>query len=251
VILNDKFVFIHLPKAGGSFIHNYLKNNFGEDHPIDQRCWHYPISYVKRKRPRFKDVFSFGAIRSPFSWYVSWWAFNTQRARRTKPIWSYKGIAVPEFEQSVQNIFNHKGTVPFPVDEGQNEIDFSAIHDLDIGLYSYFFYHMFCDWKQKLLLDKVIILEKITEQFPEMFEENIFPLSSKQVTHLGRCATAKVNSSTHEPWPSYWTDELLDLILHKDRLFFELFDEYRDEAHHLSVRKGYHRKAAILERNSA
>lgn len=72
VILTRHFVFLHLPKTGGSFVRRVMERAGPADweaiiHPMHPT--HGDIPDTHRKLPVL------GAIRNPWTWYVSWFRF--------------------------------------------------------------------------------------------------------------------------------------------------------------------------------
>lgn len=72
MILSDHFVFVHVPKTGGTFVRD-LCNAFA---PAD---WHVTIlpnhPSVREIPNEYKTLPRLGFVRNPFDWYVSWYFY--------------------------------------------------------------------------------------------------------------------------------------------------------------------------------
>ena len=90
MILSEHFVFLHLPKTGGSFVR--------------ELCTHYaPPAWKVRlldHHPTIHDIPSeyanlpiFGFVRNPFDWYVSWYTYLRKR-RRLLRAWPAAGAGL-------------------------------------------------------------------------------------------------------------------------------------------------------------
>lgn len=85
LIIENKLLFIHVPKTGGSYIRSLCSNNFtcketGSFSTHD----HYSITECINNNPDVKKYISFGFVRHPVSWIKSRWSwaiisdFNTK-----------------------------------------------------------------------------------------------------------------------------------------------------------------------------
>lgn len=76
-IINNKHLFIHVAKTGGTFVREVL-NYYGvpnwESGAFEIED-HYSISQVLEAHPELKSLKSFGFVRHPVSWYRSRWAY--------------------------------------------------------------------------------------------------------------------------------------------------------------------------------
>jgi len=72
MIVSKHFVFIHVPKTGGSFIRKILLEKAPEDWDLREISGHVPISEVPEE---YAGLPAFAFVRNPFDWYVSWYTF--------------------------------------------------------------------------------------------------------------------------------------------------------------------------------
>ena len=89
MLVTDQFVFVHVPKTGGTFIQTVLGKHLPVvdlESVMNDRTWSH-ASYGAlpaewRERP------AFCVVRNPWDWYVSWFHYQTARGprRRARPV---------------------------------------------------------------------------------------------------------------------------------------------------------------------
>lgn len=122
-IIQEKFLFIHCIKTGGTFFKEVL-SYYGvpnrETGDFSQKYFplmmeeHYGLSKVYELHPETKELISFGFVRNPITWYKSKWAHGVMsdfglklkvlpdaQAHRMAPVWS------DDFNQFVANCIEH------------------------------------------------------------------------------------------------------------------------------------------------
>jgi hypothetical protein len=85
MLVTDHFVFVHIPKTGGSFIQKVIADHMPVvDHEaaIDQPAWsHTPYGSLPA---RWQHLPAFCVVRNPWDWYVSWFSYQTERGPRRR-----------------------------------------------------------------------------------------------------------------------------------------------------------------------
>ena len=78
----DKFIFIHIPKCGGSSVEKCLKW---------KGCKHHTMEFYKKENPNIdlNNYYKFTFVRNPWSRAVSWFFFH----RRMKRLKLYQGLS--------------------------------------------------------------------------------------------------------------------------------------------------------------
>lgn len=243
MIIHPKFIFAHLPKTGGTFIQEFLMKYMQfavktQDKHVNLQDF-YDENFDSQESFNFHEIdldfmekaLSFAFVRNPFDWYVS--------------IWSEQGYweeisGIKDFKEFVFAIFNKT--------EGQPHswADFEFFNKYDFGLYTYAFIKITCDYDSIFDLvenDKYDITEAhtLTVNSTHTICDSYYRtenLRADLIRALDTCGielpqfekftvlnAGRVNIS--DRWKNYryyYDTELKDLILHKDRLLFELFD---------------------------
>jgi len=75
MIATGRFVYIHLHKSGGSFVNECVTRYFAD---ARQLGYHWPLALLPRE---LRALPLLGFVRNPWSYYVSWYAFQVQRPR--------------------------------------------------------------------------------------------------------------------------------------------------------------------------
>lgn len=257
MIVHPKFIFLHLPKTGGTFIENYLSGSpqgvngniknachvgkvlekyLNED--IENRkhtCRHDPVYRITEKT---KDRTKFGYIRNPYDWYLSFWSYSKDGSDAT-----YLNLHTEESKKDINVFIEHLSNTRIAlcyytnkIVEGETKplshIDLGIAADLDIGLYTYKYLHTYFhpdvfndieNYKKYFLVDKILRFENLREDLEIFFKENIFELNESQTTLLYRAP--KVRATKHRHYSEdYYNIETIELIKHKDRIIFDTYD---------------------------
>jgi hypothetical protein len=105
MLVTNDFVFVHIPKTGGTFIDVVLRNHLAvADYQAERHAPHSSLPAKWRHLP------SFCVIRNPWDWYVSWYHYPTQSKpgqARTNPVkqglwWSAFDEGRASFEEAVR-----------------------------------------------------------------------------------------------------------------------------------------------------
>ncbi len=75
MIVTGRFVFLHLHKSGGTFVNECLLRFLPDARQIG---YHLPRSQIP---PIYAHLPALGLVRNPWSYYVSWYAFQARRAQ--------------------------------------------------------------------------------------------------------------------------------------------------------------------------
>jgi len=135
-LLKNNAVFLHVPKTGGTYVHEVLKGldivrgPLGNNHTdFDRTFWHAKLHhnlkvtrYILREWLRSPKAqlrmtpgcFMFCFVREPLSWYESWWRFmmsinwrvlgNESDPHNWYPTMMLNGLGSPDFNTFVHNI---------------------------------------------------------------------------------------------------------------------------------------------------
>src|SRR5688572_3515373 len=75
MIVTPRFVFLHLHKSGGTFVNELLLRYVPEARQIG---YHLPW---RRLPEAYRVLPVLGLVRNPWSYYVSWYSFQSRRAQ--------------------------------------------------------------------------------------------------------------------------------------------------------------------------
>ncbi len=78
MLITDKFVFLHLPRAGGTFVYDVVRKFFPSAREIG---YHFPRELLPAE---YSNLPILGVIRNPWEFYVSW--YEHVRPRNTASI---------------------------------------------------------------------------------------------------------------------------------------------------------------------
>src|SRR5689334_18614958 len=67
MLVTDRFVFVHLPRSGGTFVSQVIQKVFPEAHEVG---YHLPLSALPAE---FSHLPVLGTVRNPWDFYVSWY----------------------------------------------------------------------------------------------------------------------------------------------------------------------------------
>ncbi|MCP4697253.1 MAG: GNAT family N-acetyltransferase [Gammaproteobacteria bacterium] len=77
MIISNRFVFVHLPRTGGTFIRQVLLKHAPHDWQVTNVTPDHPT--IKDIPPEYKGLPVFGFVRNPWDWYVSWYEYLKRR----------------------------------------------------------------------------------------------------------------------------------------------------------------------------
>jgi hypothetical protein len=227
MIATDRFVFVHLHKSGGSFINECLLRFFPD---ARQLGYHLPISLLPvalRKLPVF------GFVRSPWSYYVSWYAFQSQRPQPNALFRCASNNGTLDFKASVRNLLelgndperldrllallpDHYGKANF----GLNLPNFALapIRGSGMGFYSYLFRYMYTDAEVEPVIGRC---ENLRADFLEFLDRTGIN-GSAELREFVQIASPR-NASSHGDWRDYYDRALADAVAERDVSVIERF----------------------------
>lgn len=100
MIVTERFVFIHMHKAGGQFLNDVIKRCMPDHQAIG---YHFPRSEVP---PAAAGLPVVGIVRNPWDWYVSWYAFNKRPGINNQLFQVVSTGGRDDFRTTVANLVN-------------------------------------------------------------------------------------------------------------------------------------------------
>src|ERR1044071_1772687 len=100
MLVTEKFVFIHFPRAGGTFVHDVVTKFFPSAREIG---YHFPREFLPEK---YSHLPILGTIRNPWEFYVSWYHHVRPRNSRSALYWSLSENGTLGCEGTIRNAVN-------------------------------------------------------------------------------------------------------------------------------------------------
>ncbi len=210
-------------------------------------------------KPQHRAKPSFGTIRNPWDWWVSWWCASRAQPRkghggRKFEAWFSSLHVDGPFQDFWKSIFQakHKCT----------EIRLDLMNELGIGPYTYRFINLYFrdpewvwqNWNVDVIkkeLDELMYpiylcrVEDLRNEMLRFFDSTGLKLTNEQIRiltetesgsparklppttfEIDACRSSSLafsNATEHEPYATYYDDELRNLVAEKERLIVELF----------------------------
>jgi hypothetical protein len=226
MIVTDKFVFVHLPRSGGTFVSEVIKKFFPSAHEIGH---HMPRELLPREYSHFPVL---GTVRNPWEFYVSLYHYVLSRdAASILVSWMSENGRLG-FIGSIRNILNlgvNDERLDVLIEMLPEHIDYSRRHIPNltkdamrkvrgdgIGYYTFRFNQMFGN------TDDVFFcrLETLKQDLVAFFE-GIGVATDELRDYVLR--SDKVNASDHLHYSTYYTPELTEIVSIRDRALIERF----------------------------
>ena len=242
MIVNDKynFIYVHIPKTGGTSMLNSLKNIRGTQ---DIRPPHGSIKdYVE------KPTFNFATIRDPFDWYVSFFSFKG--STWSHQLYDPKGTS--NFSIWLDGMLNLRCTRGHAIDikETNNDeaLDYKFHLDTLIngpkldnaGWLTHLVLFSCCDGYKEIIKQNDI--EETIRQFenessinqfiPTSDLNNISSIIDHEVLKEGFqfSKIQHLNKSKHTNSRQYYSEEMKNKVLEKDKLVFKILEECKSKS---------------------
>ena len=227
MIVAPRFVFLHLHKSGGTFVNDCLLRLVPGARAAGYHLPHAMIPPESRDRPVL------GFVRNPWSYYVSWFAF--QSAMR-QPNALYQVLSddgrlgfagtianMVALSQDPARLARVVAALPAQyTGRGLNVPGFVMARIADMpwptGFYSFLFDYMFDAQAEGRLIGR---MESLREQLPQMLESVGEPVTAALRAHLA--TSPPTNVSVHGDYRRYYADDVRNLVARHDALLIERF----------------------------
>jgi hypothetical protein len=240
MIVTDKFVFVHLPRTGGTFVTEMIMKFFPSAREIG---YHLPRSLLPKE---YGDLPVLGIVRNPWEFYVSWY-YHLWPRDIGKPFFSWLTDDCKEhFEGAIRNALNlgvDRDRLEALIERLPDAVDYRTrnipnitkdsirqVRDTGVGYYTFRFNQLFGNAnevffcrQERLRADLINFLENINAANDEI---RSYILKSE-----------KKNTAEHEHYSAYYTPELAELVSIRDRFVIDRFG-------YVFERLGNHRNAA-------
>jgi hypothetical protein len=222
MIVTGRFVFLHLHKSGGTFVNECLLRFV---HDARQIGYHLPRSQVP---PIYAHLPALGLVRNPWSYYVSWYAFQARRAQPNALFHIMSEARSLDFAGTVRNLlalgsggahldallaglpahYIHRGlNLPAPALE--------AIRGSGLGFYSFLYRHLY-DGPGLMHIGRMEQMR--TELVPMLVSvgQSVGPAMRRYIDE-----EPPRNVSEHGEYASHYDACLRDLVAQRDALVIE------------------------------
>jgi hypothetical protein len=226
MIVTDKFVFVHLPRSGGTFVSEVIRKFFPAAHEIG---YHLPRALLPRE---FSHLPTLGTVRNPWEFYVSWYHHQQSSNRDTPLFCSLSENRKLDFVQTIRNALNlgvSDDKLDFLIQALPETFDYQERHisnltkdvmrkirGTGIGLYTFRFNLLFGQ------ADDVFFcrVESLRSDLMAFFERIGAASDALRSYVLG---LDKKNIAEHLHYSTYYTPELAELVGIRDRQLVERF----------------------------
>jgi hypothetical protein len=229
MIATERFVYIHLHKSGGSFVNECILRFFPQAQTVG---YHLPRSLVPEPMRQLPVI---GFVRSPWSYYVSWYAFQSQRPQPNALFRCMSNNGELDFKGTVRNLLD-LGTRQERLDEllqllpdryglgGLNLPNFALapIRGSGLGFYSYLYRYMYSGDGEPAIGRTEFLRQDLIEAFERLHIE-----VSRPMRDFIQTADAR-NTSRHGDWRDYYDADLARAVAERDCNVIERFDYHFD-----------------------
>ena len=223
MIATRHFVFLHLHKSGGTFVNECLVNFIPE---ARQLGYHLPRSLIP---PELAQLPVLGLVRNPWSYYVSWYSYQSTRPQPNALFRVLSDNKRLDFRATIRNmmILGSDGFLLNRVlaemprqytNGGLNLPGFALepIRDTRLSFYTFLYRYMYGGGTSLLQLGR---MEALRDDLIEMLSMTGQPISDAMRTFILHRGPANV--SEHTAYPEYYDAELRDLIQERDAEIIE------------------------------
>ena len=242
MIVTDKFVFVHLPRTGGTFVTDMIMKFFPSAREIG---YHLPTSLLPRE---YSHLPVLGAVRNPWEFYVSWY-YHIWPRDIGKPLFSWLTDNCKEqFEGAIRNALNlgvDNNRLDALIEKLPDAVDYRTrnipnitkdsirkVRGTGVGYYTFRFNQLFGNAEEVFFCRQERLRTDLIH-----FLEQVCAANDEIRTHI--LESEKKNTAEHRHYSSYYTPELAELVSIRDRSVIERFGyvfEKAPAANHASVK---------------
>lgn len=229
MLITRGFVYVHVPKTGGTFVRKITTDTSNADfiveHAINGHAGVNEIPTEWRHLPRLSSV------RNPWDWYVSWYEYQKLLANRTDtddqtaqnpPFWSHiSANNTLGFEDTLLNLLNaNLGEI----DEPYHQKIRTTMRERDVGLFTAYFRRMGIARGASPNHGEIFVakMEKLREDFYFFLKINRILVTIDLVNAIW--AAPPENQTQHRAYGTYYSPHLANLVAFKEREIIKDYD---------------------------
>lgn len=222
MIATRRLIFLHLHKSGGTFVNQWLLR-FVEG--ARQIGYHLPCRLIPAELARLPVI---GLVRNPWSYYVSWYAFQSAMPQPNALFRTLSEAGSLGFEGTIANMLNlgsggaHLDAAvaalpPSFTGRGLNlpGPELAAIGGTGLGFYSFLERYIYGEDGAV----RIAKMEEMRDRLPELVAATGEVISEAAATFLA--AAPAMNTSKHHPYAEYYSAALRDLVAERDAALIE------------------------------
>ena len=226
MIVTDKFVFVHLPRSGGTFISEIIQKFFPSAQQIG---YHLPRTLLPKE---YSHLPVLGGVRNPWEFYVSWYHHVLPRDAATPLVSWMTENGKHDFAGTARNALNlgvDDKRLDDLIDKLPEQVDYRRrnipnitkeamrkVRGTGVGYYTFRFNHLFGNAEdiflcrpENLRQDLLSFLERIGAATDEL-RDYVLRLEKK-------------NIAEYRHYSTYYSPELAELVSVRDRQLIERF----------------------------
>jgi hypothetical protein len=226
MLVTDKFVFLHLPRAGGTFVYEVVRKFFPSAREVG---YHFPRELLPGE---YSHLPILGTVRNPWEFYVSWYHHVRPRGAASTFFSWVSDNGKLGFAETIRNALNLGvdderldvliEMLPDHVDYGKRNIpnitkdSMRKARGTGVGYYTWRFNQIFGKTDDVFFCRVDSLREDLVAFFDEIgaandeLREYVLSLDKKNTAEYARVST-------------YYTAELAELVRSRDRQLVEHF----------------------------
>jgi hypothetical protein len=226
MLITDEFVFLHLPRAGGTFVYDVVRKFFPSAREIG---YHFPRELLPRE---YLHLPILGIVRNPWQFYVSWYEHVRPRGSGSIMFSWLSDNGKLGFAETTRNALDLGVNderldvliemLPEHVDYSRRNIpnitrdSMQKVRGTGVGYYTFRFNQLFGK------ADDVFFcrLESLREDLVAFFH-GIGTATDELCDYV--LSLDKKNTSEHAPESTYYTSDLAELVRIRERQLVERF----------------------------
>lgn len=226
MIVTQRFVFLHLHKSGGTFVNECLVKFVPEARMLG---YHLPRRLIPGELAALPVL---GLVRNPWSFYVSWYSFQSARPQPNALFRVLSNDNRLDFKDTIRNMVSLGSddvllarvvqALPHQYTGGGLNVPgfaLAPIRSTGLGFYTFLYRHMYGGGSSMLHLGR---MESLRTDLTAMFAETHQPVCEEMRAYIQHRAPA--NISEHAAYPDYYDASLRDLVAERDR---EIVDRHQ------------------------
>ncbi|HEB55664.1 MAG TPA: hypothetical protein ENI98_05030 [Gammaproteobacteria bacterium] len=225
MVITDKFIFLHLHKSGGTFVNDFI----GKFFPSAQKVgYHLPGSCIPEP---YRHLPVLGIVRSPWSYYVSWYTFQAGMASPNIIFRAVSDNGMLGFNETIRNLLelsNDRERLQRIVAHLPDSFTNAGINltkqcmvefeGSGTGFYSFLYNRMFSGVTD-MHIGKT---ESIRPDLLAFLREAGVELTPDMVNHIN--ASPRLNATRHKSSAEMYERETADLVADRDRTLIAKHD---------------------------